>query len=122
MGGVVQPQVSEPDRVRDCGSFVLQHARSALGGDRVPGQVLRELPVHRAAAVGQHVGELPERVGELVSPAWTAQTAERTAKRTEWSLVAWLRVVVARSAWRAEAEGRTVSHGAPPRLSDSRAG
>jgi hypothetical protein len=40
----------------------------------VPGHVLGEIPVDRAAAPGQHVGELPERVGEL---SWIAHRPER---------------------------------------------
>src|ERR1700678_2832379 len=97
------------------------------------GQVLCQVPVDRAPGVRQHVGELPQRVRELVRPAGTASTAgaaaEQRAERilaagalSTGALAARLRIVVAWPARRAEAERRSVSHRAPPQLSLGRAG
>src|SRR5262249_56738564 len=99
----------------------------AWGGDGGRGGFLRELPVAGPAAVGQQVRELAQRVGELVRTAGAAADrpeAERPRRprRPGRPLVTGLRVVVAGPPGRAEAEGRTVSHGAPPQLSGSRAG
>ena len=51
---------------RRCASRTLG---SPAADDRVPGHVLGQIPVDRAAAVGQQVGELAQRVGELLRVA-----------------------------------------------------
>lgn len=69
-GGVVQPQVGQPDRVlhgpalggADAG--VLGALRGALG-DRLAGDLLGHVPVHRAALVGEHLAELLERGAQI---------------------------------------------------------
>jgi hypothetical protein len=43
--------------------------------DRVPGHVLGQVPVDRAALPGQQVGELPQRVGELLRVAHRPERA-----------------------------------------------
>ena len=68
-GRFVQPQVGQPDGLGDLPALRLQHARVARRDDRVPGHVLGQIPVDRAALPGQQVGELAQRVGELLRVA-----------------------------------------------------
>ncbi len=77
VGRVLQPQVGEPDRVGDRGALVGQDARVALGRDGLPGDVLGQVPVDRAALVGHQVGELPQRLGELLRVAERAAGPDR---------------------------------------------
>ena len=76
---LVQPQVGQPDRLGDLPALRVEHARVARRHDRVPGHVLGQVPVDRAAAVGQHVGELAQRVGELLRVAHRPERPHRPA-------------------------------------------
>ena len=65
-GDLVQPQVSEPERVHDLVPVHLKNAGIAFGRHGVPRHVFGEVPVHRAALPGHQVRELPQGVSELL--------------------------------------------------------
>ena len=71
--GVLQPQVSEPERFGDLAAVVSENARVALGGEGLPRDVLGEVPVDRAALPGHQVGELAQCIGELLRVAERSQ-------------------------------------------------
>ena len=75
LGRVLQPQVGQPERLGDLAALLVEHARITLGGHRLPGHVLGQVPVDRAALPGHQVGELAQRVGELLRIAQRAQRA-----------------------------------------------
>ena len=60
----------------------VQDAGVALGGDRLPGDVLGQIPVDRAALVGHQVRELAQRLGELLRVAHRAERAQPPAGRS----------------------------------------
>src|SRR6202034_4840902 len=70
---VLQPQVSGPERVGGLAAVDLENARVALRGDGLPRDVLREVPVDRAALPGHQVRELAQRIGELLRVAERSQ-------------------------------------------------
>ncbi len=64
----------------------VEHARVALGRDRLPRHVLGQVPVDRAALPGHQVGELPQGVRELLRVAERARpgpTRGPAGRRTE---------------------------------------
>ena len=82
LGGVLQPEVGEPQRLDHLAAVDVQDARVALLRDRLPGDVLGQVPVHRAALPGHQIGELAQRVGELLRVAHGAERAH-AAERPE---------------------------------------
>jgi len=103
-------------------SHSVEHARVAGRRYRVPGHVLGQVPVDRTAAPGQHVGELPQRVGELLRVAHppersrrapragkAAGTAAPRAPGTRTLRPGTLATLVFRLFWQAETE-RAISH------------
>ena len=75
-GDVTEPQVGQPQCLVHLVPLAVEHAGVALGHDRVPGHVLGQVPVHRAAPPGHQVGELAQRVRELLRVAQRAERAE----------------------------------------------
>ena len=57
-----------------------QYAGVTGGRDRVPGYVLGQVPVDRAALPGHQVGELAQRVRELLGIAERVRGSERAAR------------------------------------------
>jgi hypothetical protein len=98
---LVQPQVGQAQCLDDGAALGVEDRRIAFLGDRVPGDVFREVPVEWAAAsglVGQHVGELVQHGSEVLHVA-----------RAERVLLSGL-VLVSRLTRAVETEG-DVAHG-----------
>ena len=105
-GDVFQPEVGDADSVDDLLPLDVEHAGIALGRHRLPGHVLGQVPVDRAALPGHQVGELPQGVRELLRVTERPAGPERaTGPRRPAARVAGS----AETAGRAEAEGR-ISH------------
>jgi hypothetical protein len=75
-GDLVQPKVGEPERIDDLLPVNVEDAGIALGGHRVPGHVLGQVPVHRTALPGHQVGELAQCVSELLRVTERAERAQ----------------------------------------------
>lgn len=83
LGGAVEPQVGEPDGLGDGGVLggadraVLALALGGFGDDALAGDVLGEVPVHRAALEREHLPELLERAAEVVGVEAAEHRGER---------------------------------------------
>ena len=82
---VVQPQVGQAHGLLDRGALggadagVLGAVRGALG-DRLAGDLLGHVPVHRAALVGEHLAELLEGGAQVVGVQRTEHGGERIVR------------------------------------------